>query len=110
MQFPPVLRQHVLRHGPENPEADPDGRRGDPGTGSAFGLKQAPYQPDGDEPRMLPAGKSTGQHLWVRQKMPICGTREGNRRGRTLWTGQVEPIMNYGIAIGPSYSTLVLAK
>ena len=110
MQSLPVLHQHVLPHGPEDPEADPYGRRGDPGTGSAFGLRQASYRRTRDELRMLPAGKSTGQHLWMRQKMPIRGTREGNRRGRTLWTGLLKPIMNNGMTIGPSYSTLVLAK
>ena len=101
---------HVLRHGPENPEAVLYGGRGEPGTWSAIGLKQFSYQPDDDELRMLPAGQSTGQHLWVIQKMPIRGTSEGNRMGRTPWTRQVEPIMNYGMTIGPSYSTLVLAK
>ena len=94
MQFLQVLRQHVLRHGPENPEADANGRRGDPGTGSAFGLRQASYQPDGDELRVLPAGKSTGQHWSVRPKMPIHGTCEGNRTGRTPWTGLLKPNMN----------------
>ena len=65
---------------------------------------------DGDELRMLPAGKSTRQRLWVRQKMSIRGTCDGNRMGSTPWTRQVEPIMNYGMTIGPSYSTLVLTK
>ena len=101
---------HVLPHDPENPEADPHGRRGEPGTWSAIGLKQFSYLPDGDELRMLPAGQSTGQHLWVIQKMPIRGTTEGNRMGRTPWTELLKPIMNYGMTIGPSYSTLVLAK
>ena len=59
---------------------------------------------------MLPAGKSTGQHLWVRQKMSIRGTCRANRMGSTPSTGLLEPIMNYGMTIGPSYSTLVLAK
>ena len=101
---------HVLPHDPENPEAAPHGRRGEPGTWSAIGLKQFSYQPDGDELRMLPAGQSTGQHLWVIQKMPIRGTSEGNRMGRTPWTELLKPIMNYGMTIGPSYSTLVLTK
>ena len=101
---------HVHRHGPENSEAVPHGRRGEPGTWSAIGLKQFSYQPDGDELRVLPAGKSTGQHLWVKQKMPIHGTCDGNRMGRTPWTELLKPIMNYGMTIGPSYSTLVLAK
>ena len=108
LQFPQVL--HQLRHGPENLEVDPYGRRGEPGTWSAFGLKQSSCQPDGDELRMLPAGKSAGQHLWVMQKMPIRGTCEGNRRGNTPWTGLVKPIMNYRMTTGPSYSTLILAK
>ena len=104
MQFLPVLLQHGHRHGLENPKVDPDGRRGEPGTWSAFGLKQFSYQPDGDELRMLPAGKSTGQHLWVKQKMTIRGACEGN--GMPLdWL--LKPSLNHGMMIGPS---LVMGK
>ena len=66
--------------------------------------------PTGDESRTLPAGKNTGQHLWVTQKLPIRGTCEGSRRGSTPWTGLLKPIINYGMTISPSYSTLILAK
>ena len=60
---------------------------------------------------MLPAGKSTGRHLRVRQKMPICGTCGANGMGSTPLTGLLKPIMNNGMTmLGPSYSTLVLAK
>ena len=54
--------------------------------------------------------RAHGHQLWVRQKMSIRRTCDGNRMERTPWTRQVEPIMNNGIAIGPSYSALVLAK
>ena len=110
MQFLPVLHQHVLRHGPKNTEADPDGRRGEPGKWSAVGMKQSSYRLTRDELRVRPADKSTGQHLWVMQKMPIHGTSDRNRMGSTPWTRQVEPTMNNGMTIGPSYSALVLAK
>ena len=110
MQSLPVLPQHGHRHGLENPEVDPYAWRGEPGTWSAIGLKQFSYQPEGDELRMLPAGKSTGQHLWVKQKMPIRGTCGANRMGSTPLTRLLKLIMNNGMTIGPSYSTLVLAK
>ena len=110
MQFLPVLPQHVHRHGPENPEVDRYGRRGEPGTWSAIGLKQSSYRLTRDELRVRPAGKSTGQHLWVKQKMPIRGACEGNGMGSTAWTVLLKPSLNYGMMIGPSYSTLVPVK
>ena len=59
---------------------------------------------------MLPAGKSAGQHLWMKQKMPIRGACRANRMGSTPLTGLLKPIMNNRMTIGPSYSILVLAK
>ena len=57
---------------------------------------------------MLPAGKSTGQHLWVKQKMPIRRTR-----AETGWKHPLDwapKAMNYVMVIGLSCSTLVLGK
>ena len=59
---------------------------------------------------MLPAGKSTGRHLRVKQKMPLRGTCGANRMESTPLTRLLKPIMNNGVTIGPSYSTRVLTK
>ena len=68
-------------------EADPDGRRGEPRTWSAIGLKQFSYQPEGDELRMLPAGKSTGRHLRVRQKWQYVAHVGQTGWEAPLWLG-----------------------
>ena len=76
----------------------------------SLGLKQSSYQPDGDELRMLPAGKSTGQHLFMGETenanmWHMWGKQDGKHPSD--WAPKA---VNNGIAIGPSYSTLVLAK